>query len=321
MKGEGFESGKRINKHMRRFPIICCIVIVTLITSCGHRPSNVIVIDPEPGISRGDAEMLDASKRHLKVAVSAILSPRETFSLYEDLFAYIGESLGMPVEFHQRPTYQEINEMLEQGQLDFAFICSGAYIDLDQEKGVQLLAVPVTGGRTVYQAYIIVPASSPVQTFLELRNSNFAYTDPMSNTGYLYVLYRLKELNETKDEFFASTMFTYGHDISIQMVGRGIVDGASVNQLVFDYLKEKHPQRVQDVRIIEVSESYGLPPVVVSNRMAGETRERLLQLFLHMHEDEQVREILQDLRIEKFLEGRDEDYHTIRYMRDMVSVE
>lgn len=291
------------------------LIIVFLIVSsaCNRKPREVIVIDPD-NRTRPEAVEADTIYNPLKVAVSAILSPRETYESYEEIFRYISDEMGYPIEFHQRKTYTEINQMLEQGQLDFAFICSGAYIELDTTKGVELLAVPVSDGKPYYNAYIIVSESFAADSFEDLRGSRFVFTDQISNTGYFYPISRLKEMGEKSETFFESTMFTYGHDISIQLVAKGVADAASVNQLIFDYLKFYQPERIKDVRIIEVSPDFGNPPVVVSQRLTDDKRERLKRIFLTMHNIEDAKHLLDNLLIDRFIDGDDSDYNSIREM-------
>jgi phosphonate transport system substrate-binding protein len=295
--------------------LINLIIFVLIISSaCNRKPREVIEIDPN-NRTRQEAFEADTIYNPLRVAVSAILSPKETYESYEEIFRYISDEMGYPVEFHQRKTYAEINQMLEAGQLDFAFICTGAYVELDFSKGVELLAVPVSGGRPSYNAYVIVSDAFAAHSFEDLKGSRFAFTDPLSNTGHLYALHRLKEFNETYESFFESTMFTYGHDISIQLVAKGVVDAATINQLIFDYLKVYQPERIEGVRIIEVSPDYGNPPIVISQRLKGEKREQLKQLFLLMHTNTEASSILDDLLIDRFIEGEDEDYNSVREMK------
>ena len=298
-------------RQMRLINLI--IVILIFCSACNRKPREVIVIDPN-NTARQVAVETDSVYNPLKVAVAAILSPKETYESYEDIFRFISDEMGYPIEFHQRKTYAEINQMLEDELLDFAFICTGAYIELDESKGVELLAVPVSGGRTDYNAYIIVSEAFAAEDFEDLRGSRFAFTDPLSNTGYFYALHRLNELNETPESFFESTMFSYAHDISIQLVSKGVVDAATVNQLIFDYLKAFQPERIEGVRVIEVSPGYGNPPVVVSQRLKGEKREQLKQLFISMHTVNEAKSILDGLLIDRFIEGDDENYNSARVM-------
>src|SRR5665647_2704441 len=49
----------------------------------------------------------------LRVAVAAMISPKETFDLYRQLLAYLGRGLNKDLEFVQRKTYAEIDDLLK----------------------------------------------------------------------------------------------------------------------------------------------------------------------------------------------------------------
>jgi phosphonate transport system substrate-binding protein len=298
--------------------LIPAILLVLLFSGCRQEPKNIRTLDFSEVSGSGQSHMPGSDKRILRVAVSAMSSPRETFSSYEDIIKYIAGSLDIPYEFHQRRTYREINNLIETGQLDFAFICSGAYAELSPDASIEILAVPVTRGNTWYQAYIIVPDSSPAQQFADLEGLNFAFTDLLSNTGYLYPLYRIVEEKEDPDAFFKSTVFTNAHDISIQMVSRGLVDGASVHGMIFEYLVENEPERVRGIRILEKSEYFGIPPVVATFRMDDELKMNVRDILMNMHLDDNGRDLIDKLLIDKFIEGNDTDYDGIRAMRSAL---
>lgn len=294
------------------------ILMLLAFSGCRQVPPDVREVDFSDPFVPGQKVQDGPDRRPIRAAVSAILSPKETFHSYEEIFQYISGELDMPIEFQQRRTYQEVNDLLESGEIDFAFICSGAYIGLDPAKQVELMVVPVSHGEPLYQAYIIVPENSSANSLYDLRGKRFAYTDPISNTGHLYALYRLYESDHDPASFFGSTMFTHGHDVSIQMVGRGLVDGATIDGLVYDYLAEKEPSRVAGIRIIEKSAYFGIPPIVSSSRLDEDLRQRIKDLFLHMHLDPEGASLINSLLIDKFVEGKDSDYNSIRHMKAVL---
>ena len=65
--------------------------------------------------------------KKLRVAVAAMVSPKETLVYYEELLNYIGQKVGYEVVLIQRKTYSEINELFPKRLLDLAFVCSGPY--------------------------------------------------------------------------------------------------------------------------------------------------------------------------------------------------
>lgn len=251
----------------------------------------------------------------VRIAVGAMLVPREGYQHYKDLLDYVSSELGRPVRIVDRESYAEINALLENGELDAAFVCSGPYVDGHEEFGLELLVVPVAFGAPVYYSYIIVPKESPVSSVEELRGKSFAFTDPQSNTGRLVPSYLLASMGEDVDRFFAKTTYTYAHDKSIMAVAEELVDGAAVDSLIWDYADRTDPSLTSRTKIIWKSQPCGIPPVVVRNDIDGELKERLRQIFLEMHLTGKGREILAKMMIDRFQIGKDSAYDSIRAMK------
>jgi phosphonate transport system substrate-binding protein len=244
----------------------------------------------------------------LNIAISAMVSPIETYRFYEELINYISKKSNRAIRFVQRESYKEVNKLLEMRQVDLAFICSGAYVQAIDKMPINIIAIPVIKGNYFYRAYIIVHKNSQIQKFTDLKGKIFAFTDPLSNTGYLYALKRVKELNSSADQFFSRTIFTYAHDYSIQAVDRKIVEGATVDGLIFDYLKHFNPERVENLKVIETSEAFGMPPVVTLN---PDIKKHIQPMLLEMHKDAQGKKILKKLMIDRFVSSDSTDYGSI----------
>ncbi len=244
-----------------------------------------------------------AEKPGLKVAVAAILSPLGTISSYQKLMTHLERLTGAPVTLVQRKTYQETNDLLARGVVDVGFVCTGAYLEGARQGGMSLLVVPQIGGATTYRSLLIVPAASSAQGLADLRGKIFAFTDPLSNSGYLYPLSLLREKGEQPEGFFARTIFTYSHDRSLAAVAEGVAAGAAVDSLVYEFTKARNPELADQVRVIWQSPEFGIPPVVVPSSAPAERREWLRRLFLGLHRDEEGRQALEALGVERFVEA------------------
>jgi phosphonate transport system substrate-binding protein len=253
------------------------------------------------------------------IGVSNILSPVETVTYYEDLFDYLSKKLGKKVKLVQRSNYAEMNELLRLGRVDLAFVCSRAYIAGAMQFGLKLLVVPVVYDEgPVYYSYIIVNKDSNINSFVELRGKSFAFADPLSNSGELYPRYLLAKMNETPDTFFSHYFYTYSHDKSIEAVASGIVDGAAVDSLIWDYKNMTEPWVTSRTRIIKVSPPFGIPPVVASPYSDKELVEEIRNILLSMHEDEDGRKILRKLHIKRFILPENASYASIEEMLHVV---
>ena len=252
--------------------------------------------------------------RPMRAAVGGMLTPKEGFTYYRDFLYYLEKKSGRPIEFVDKKSYAEINNLLETGDLDFAFVCSGPYVEGHDKFGLQLLVAPEVNGKSVYYSLIIVNSDSPVRSFGELKGRTFAFTDPLSNTGTLVPTYMLAKIKETPASFFKEHIYTNKHDISIKMVSDKLVDGAAVDSLVWEYMNKKRPDITSRTRIVEKSPPYGIPPVVVGKSVDPETKKILSDLFLRAHNDEEGRKILKGMMIDRFVPVSDQAYDSVREM-------
>jgi phosphonate transport system substrate-binding protein len=235
-----------------------------------------------------------------RVSVAAVISPKGTAENYQPLIAYLSTKLNRPIELVQRLTYAETNDLVEQGFVDLAFVCTSAYISGHERFGMELLVAPQVNGSMLYQSLLLVPKSSTAQSMADLRGKVFAFTDPMSNTGRIYPTYLVQQLGSTPEQFFARTFFTYNHDDAIRTVAEGLADGTAVDSLVYDFALERNPALSEKIRVIHRSPVFGIPPVVVGPNIRPQFRAELQSIFLNMVNDPEGRHALEALDFERF---------------------
>ena len=292
-------------------------LIIVLLFSCsgdpGYKPvdfsNTVSVAQPENQLSENTG---------LRVAVAAMISPKETFVFYKQLLDFVGERLGYSVQLIQRKTYGEINELFSKGQIDLAFICTGPYASGREVYGFEGIAAPVVRGQPFYQSYLIVNKNSPYEKLEDLRGRNFAFTDPESNTGSLVPVYWLAEIGESPASFFKTLNFTFSHDNSILAVAKGLVDGAAVDGHKWEYYSHRNQTYTTMTRVIKKSDPFGSPPLVASVYLPEELKSRLRELLFAMHEDPVGGRILKELMIDRFVAPREEWYQPVRRMVEFV---
>jgi len=302
---------------MRRLLSTGVLGFLLLMTACGHPTYPFVRLNVEAKGAVVAAERAPG-RLPLRVAVAAVISPKATFDTYSPLLDYLAKQLDRPVELLQRPTYAEINELLRTGQADVGFICGGAFVEGERDGYMELLVVPEIGGTTTYQALIVVAADSPYHSFEDLGGRRFAFTDPLSNSGRLYVQYRLAQMDETPESFFGESIYTYSHDNSIRAVTQGIVDGATVDSLVFDALLRSEPDLGRRLRAVERSRPFGIPPVVVHPDLDPALKAALQKALLNMHTDPQGRSALAVLYVDRFVSPTPAAYEDIRHMAARV---
>lgn len=293
--------------------LLLAVVSVAAFFACSAEPGHklvdfskkVPVAHPAPRPEAGNV---------LRVAVAAMISPKETFIYYQELLDYIGRKSGSTIQLIQRKTYDEVNQLFFEEQIELAFICTGPYAVFRDKYGFEALATPQVRGQPFYQSYLIVQQERPYRDLEDLRGAIFAFTDPDSNTGALVPRYWLTEMGETPESFFKKTIFTYSHDNSIMAVAKGLVDAATVDGHQWEYFQRFNPAYTYRTRVIRKSQPFGGPPVVASARLPAELKSTLRGLLLSMHQDEEGREILEKLLIDRFVAPEEEWYEPVRAM-------
>jgi phosphonate transport system substrate-binding protein len=252
----------------------------------------------------------DTDKTPFFFAVSAMASPAETLANFSQFESYLSAKLNQPVVLKQRRTYHEINALLAEEQIQLAFTCTGGYLAGRKLFDLELLVVPIIKGTTKYRSYIVVKKDRTATSLFDLENSVFAFTDQLSLSGKIYPTARLNEAGILTKNFFRKTFFTASHDKSIEAVATGIADGAAVDSLIFDALRQHPDSFAGQLKVIEESEDFGMPPVVVPPGLAPTLKKRLIQIFLAMEQDPEGIKVLKSLAMDGFALPHPELYHS-----------
>ncbi|PKO24033.1 MAG: phosphate/phosphite/phosphonate ABC transporter substrate-binding protein [Chloroflexi bacterium HGW-Chloroflexi-1] len=297
-----------------RFLLFCVCLVVTVACTVQVLPAD------RASVRLDDLRPLPAAPQAavvpLHVAVAAVISPRGNLESYSPLLAYLGRKLGRPVEMVQRRTYAEINDLVRDGQVAVAFVCTSAYIAGRRDFGMQLLAAPQVDGATVYYSYLIVPANSPARSMADLQGKVFAFTDPMSFSGRVYPTSLVRALGAEPETFFSRTFFTYSHDNALRAVADGLADGAGVDSLVYDFAVAREPALASKVKVIHRSPPFGIPPVVVGPDVRPQLRAELYDLLLGLQDDPEGPAILAALGFDRFVPIEDAAYDSVRQLTD-----
>lgn len=242
----------------------------------------------------------------IKIAMISVLNSQETYRYRQQIAEAIGNKLGRPVLLLQRRSYAELNQLLSKGEADIALLSTGAYSIYGQREGYVLLAMQQRHGLPYYLSYVIAHRQSAINSLGDLKGKSFAYTDPLSYSGYLAVNRQIAQSGQDPNTFFGYSYFTHSNDKSLRAVAGQFVDGASIDSLAYDYLQKNHPDLIEQVRIIEVLPPVGTEPIVARNQFPY--KNEVQNILLHLHEDPALAEALNELMIDRFILPRPELY-------------
>ena len=306
---------------MRKSRNIAIILIIVGIIVFGmlNKP-NAAVVDFDDVVPDAGAKNIVSKNTRpiLRIAVGAMISPKTTAKYYDELLILIGDRMGYRTVFTQKKTYEQVNQLVKNKQVDLAFVCAGPYVTGHKNFGMELLAVPVAHGEKVYYSYLLAGKDSKIKSLDDLGGKTFAFTDPHSNTGCLVPKYMLARKGHSPESFFGEFFFSNSHDNSIKAVAEGVADGAAVDSLIWEFANTVDPTYTSKTVIIEKSPPYGIPPIVVHPEIDPQLKERLCESFLRLHEQPQIAKLLKKLQIDRFEMGDDAMYDSVRNMLDWL---
>jgi phosphonate transport system substrate-binding protein len=231
--------------------------------------------------------------------------------------SYLEQRLQRPVRFVQRTSYREIVDLLMKDDIGFAWVCGYPYVR--GEPALKLVAVPLFEGKPLYRSYVIVPRSDTrTRTLLDLQGKIFAFSDPLSNSGWLVPEARLREEGLDPGHFFSRTFFTWAHRRVVEAVAAGLADGGAIDGYVYETLARLHPELTGQTRIAERSPEFGFPPVVAAPGASAAEIIALRSALVGMAKDPEGRGLLAHLNLTGFTAGSPALFDGIRRNRALV---
>ena len=284
--------------------ILCSLVLLHYLVK-NHEPYVNFSVRSPIGLK---TQVYSQNVSSLRFAVATMWSVESTFSMYQDLAERIARNVGLRESMILKSSYKALRRALETHEIDVAFVCTGPYVFTLSSGSIRLLVEPEFVNGEHYHSVIIVPRGSAVKSVMDLRGMSIGFSDSESFTGYVIPYVMLKEQNINPDNFFKNIIFTGSHDRSIFAVDRGIVNAAAVHSIVWESAKREDSSLKDRLREIWSSETFGPPPVIVSNHLRYTFADSLKNAFLNLDKDPEGRAILASIGIKRFVPAREKDY-------------
>src|SRR3970040_605906 len=126
-------SGKTELKQTAKRIILYLLLEFVLMVFCQ------IVALPVRQAEATPANSIHQKASALKIGVASMITPVDAVKYYQDVIDYIGEQIGQPGQMVPRRTYDEMDSLLEKGEVKVAFICSAPYVKNREQFGIELL--------------------------------------------------------------------------------------------------------------------------------------------------------------------------------------
>ena len=239
---------------------------------------------------------------------------KEDVSAMKHWSKYIEEKSGLKVKLKFARSYDEIKSMVDTGSVDIAYVCGATYVDFHANHSAEILAVPLFHGKAEYHSLIIARNQSSIRSLRDLKGKVFAFSDPKSNSGMIAPVYEFRKRGICPKGYFKRRVFTYDHGESIVAVLEGFADAAAVDEMVFESFKRRHPDLAKEFRVIESFGPYPIPPLVYRSGLNPKALVRIRDAILLMNYNDEGRDLLKALAVDRFVIPVSTDYSQIETM-------
>ena len=262
------------------------------------------------------APRLVLAQERLRIGLTAVILADQA-ALLARWADYLSIRLDARVTFTSRDQYQAVHELLSNGQIDAAWTCGYPFVRFQSQ--LQLLAVPLYQGKPLYQSYLIRPLGGEVNVrgWADMAGKVFAYSDPLSNSGWLVAQGEFAAAGVAQRDLKRS-FFAHGHRNVADAVASRLADAGSIDGYVWETMRLQGMPGAMQTEVIWKSRLHGFPPLVAAMRAAPARVVALSRSLLDMHKDDAGRALLKSLNLDGLIAGQLGLFDSIRQLARSV---
>ena len=267
------------------------------------------------------APRLVLAQERLRIGLTAVILADQAAFLarWAD---YLSLRLDARVTFASRDQYQAVHELLSNGQIDAAWTCGYPFVRFQSQ--LQLLAVPLYQGKPLYQSYLIRPRDGEavaqrssgevkVRGWADMAGKVFAYSDPLSNSGWLVAQGEFAAAGIAQKDLKRS-FFAHGHRNVADAVASRLADAGSIDGYVWETMRLQGMPGAMQTEVIWKSRLHGFPPLVAAAGTEPAKLDALRRSLIGMPNDEAGRALLKSLNLDGFIAGQPSIFDSIRQL-------
>jgi phosphonate transport system substrate-binding protein len=225
--------------------------------------------------------------QELKEINFGIISTESSQNLRSDwqpILDGMSKKTGMKVNAFFAPDYAGIIEGMRFNKVHVAWFGNKSAMEAVDRAGGEVFAQMVNAdGTQGYYSHLIVHKDSPIKSLDDMlkqgKNLSFGNGDPNSTSGFLVPSYYVFAQNKIDPKTFFKLTRSANHESNALAVANKQVDVATNNSENLDKLKEKLPEKFNDIRVIWTSPLIPLDPLVIRKDLPEATKAKVRDFF------------------------------------------
>ncbi len=300
-------SRSNISASPRKFPAPLCLLFLlcsclTLLWGCEQQKSRT-----------STAQTADAQFQTYRIGLVPEVNLFAQKKRYQPLLDYLSRHLGATLEGVVLPHYGNVIEDFSKLNLDGAFFGSLTGALAINSLQVEPLARPqYTNGESSYYGMVFARRSSRIRSAQDMQNKRMVFVHGATTAGYLLPLFFFEEIGiDNYRDWFDETYFSGTHEDAIYDVLNGLADVGAAKSTVFYRLADSDKRLIEELEILTTSPHVPENALAMLKDIPEDLKQGLMEKLLTMHLNAEGREILAELKIERFINTTAADYQTV----------
>ena len=231
------------------------------------------------------AQLPDGTKEHpLRVLmVPADTGTDDITKDYGPVFNGITKHYGIHFDIKAGSSYAAVVEGMCNNQADVAWYGASSYGEANEKCGVDLLAVDVKKGDSVYYSGIFTRKGNGIKSLKDLKGKRIAFGSPSSTSSFNFPVAMLiaAGLDPVKD--FKKIVISGSHSASLAALAEGRVDAAAASYNSFGKAVKKGAINANKFKPLAKSQPIPNPPLAMNKHLNSDTKSTLRKAFNNIH--------------------------------------
>jgi phosphonate transport system substrate-binding protein len=258
--------------------------------------------------------------RELNFGIIATEKAGALRQMWEPFLEDMSKAIGIKVNGFYATDYAGIIEAQRFNKVQIAWYGNRAAMDAVDRSGGEVFAQFVDlDGTPGYYSYLITHRDSGITSLDQvLKNGkqySFGIGDPTSTSGTLVPTYYVFTMNKLDPRTHFRVTRSSNHEGNFLAVLNRQVDVATSNSEMTDKVKEKTPERMEQIRILWTSPLIPRDPLVWRKDLPADVKKKVQDFVVAYGRDDREREILKNMyRLKGFKVSTDAQLIPIRQL-------
>lgn len=240
--------------------------------------------------------------------------------MWEPFLDDMAKSVGVKVNGFYATDYAGIIEAQRFNKVHIAWYGNKSAIDaVDRANGEVFAQFVDLDGTPGYYSYLITHKDSPIKTLDQVlkngKDYSFGIGDPSSTSGTLVPTYYVFSLNNLDPKTHFKVMRSSNHEGNFLAVLNKQVDVATSNSEMTEKMREKAPEKLEQIRILWTSPLIPRDPLVWRKDLPADMKTKIQDFVTGYGKTEREKEILKNMyRLAGFKASTDAQLNPIRQL-------